>query len=69
MSCDYKPPFQITDEVINRVVKIAELIGMVSSTSKLNKNPTLRRKSRIKTILQSINQISMQILQCLSSLC
>lgn len=54
MSCDYKPPFQITEKIINKTVNIAKLVGMVSSTSNLNKSPVLRRKNRIKTIHASL---------------
>ena len=54
MGSDYKPPFEVTDDIINKTAKIAELVGMISSTTKLDKNPTLRRKNRIKTIHGSL---------------
>ena len=54
MGSDYKPPFEVTDDIINKTAKIAELVGMISSTTNLDKNPTLRRKNRIKTIHGSL---------------
>ena len=54
MASDYKPPFEVTDKIINNTAKIAELVGMISSTTNLDKNPTLRRKNRIKTIHGSL---------------
>ena len=54
MASDYKPPFEVTDKIINKTAKIAELVGMISSTTNLDKNPTLRRKNRIKTIHGSL---------------
>lgn len=54
MASNYNPPFEVTDEIINTTAKIAELIGMISSITSLDKNPTLRRKNRIKTIHGSL---------------
>ena len=54
MCSDYKPPFEVTDDIINKTAKIAELVGMIASTTNLDKNPTLRRKNRIKTIHGSL---------------
>lgn len=49
-----KPPFEITNAIIDSVAEIAELIGNLSSTDKLSANPTLRRTNRIRTIHGSL---------------
>lgn len=48
-----KPPFTITNVMINRVAEIAELVGRLS-TSQLSGSPTLRRANRIRTIHGSL---------------
>lgn len=48
-----KPPFEITNAMIDRVAEIAELVGRLS-TSQLSSNPTLRRANRIRTIHGSL---------------
>lgn len=48
-----KPPFKITNAMINRIAEIAELVGKLS-TSQLSSNPTLRRTNRIRTIHGSL---------------
>jgi Fic family protein len=50
----YKPPFEINDEVLELVDEVAELAGKVNSSAKLDRNPTLRRENRIKTIHGSL---------------
>jgi Fic family protein len=49
-----KPPFEITNAMIDFVAEIAELIGKLTSTSRLDSNPTLRRANRIRTIHGSL---------------
>lgn len=49
-----KYPFQITNEILNEVTEISQLVGKVSADSKLSNNPTLRRTSRINTIYSSL---------------
>ena len=49
-----KPPFEITNQTIDYVVEIAELVGKLSATSSLSTNPTLRRSNRIRTIHGSL---------------
>ena len=46
----YIPPFSITDEVVNLVSDISLLIGRLSVSERLSKNPRLRRENRIKSI-------------------
>lgn len=48
-----KPPFEITNAMIDRVAEIAELVGRLS-TSRLSASPTLRRANRIRTIHGSL---------------
>lgn len=50
----YKYPFQITDKILNDVTEISQLVGKVSTDSKLSNNPTLRRTNRINTIYSSL---------------
>ena len=49
-----KYPFQISNEIINLVAEICELTGQLSTQSKLNSSPQLRRTNRIKTIYSSL---------------
>ena len=49
-----KPPFEITNAIIDFVAEIAELIGKLTSTNQLSSNPTLRRANRIRTIHGSL---------------
>ena len=49
-----KPPFEITNSMIDYVAKIAELVGKLNVTSQLTSNPTLRRSNRIRTIHGSL---------------
>ena len=49
-----KPPFEITNQIIDRVAEIAELVGRLTVSSPLSSNPTLRRANRIRTIHGSL---------------
>ena len=49
-----KPPFEITNQMIDYVAEIAELVGKLSAVSSLSTNPTLRRSNRIRTIHGSL---------------
>ena len=49
-----KPPFEITNEVLESVTEIAELVGHLSATQGLSANSTLRRTNRIRTIYSSL---------------
>lgn len=49
-----KPPFEITNEILDAITEIAELVGNVSATQGLSTNPTLRRSNRIRTIYSSL---------------
>lgn len=54
MESEYKPPFTMTDNIINLVIEIGELVGVISETEGLSSNPRLRRVNRIKTIYSSL---------------
>ena len=49
-----KPPFEITNQMIDYVAEIAELVGKLSAVSSLSINPMLRRSNRIRTIHGSL---------------
>ena len=49
-----KPPFEITNEILDAVAEIAELVGQVNVASGLTTNPMLRRTNRIRTIYSSL---------------
>ncbi len=49
-----KPPFEITNQIIDYVAEIAELVGRLTASPLLSANPTLRRANRIRTIHGSL---------------
>ena len=49
-----KPPFVITNRIIDYVAEIAELVGKLNVTDALSLNPTLRRSNRIRTFHGSL---------------
>lgn len=49
-----KPPFEITNTMIDLVAEIAELVGKLTTLNPLSANPTLRRANRIRTIHGSL---------------
>ena len=49
-----KPPFEITNGILDEITEIAELVGQLSATQGLSTNPTLRRTNRIRTIYSSL---------------
>ena len=57
-----KPPFEITNTIIDLVVEITELVGRLTSIHQLSANLTLRRTNRIRTINGSL-AIEQNILQ------
>ena len=49
-----KPPYQVTNKILNLIASISERIGEVNAAH-LNKPPTeLRKRNRIKTIQSSL---------------
>ena len=49
-----KPPFEITNAILDEIAEIAELVGHVNALPGLSTNPTLRRANRIRTIYSSL---------------
>lgn len=49
-----KPPFHITNAILEEMAEIAELVGQVNAAQGLSTNPTLRRTNRIRTIYSSL---------------
>ena len=49
-----KPPFEITNTILDKIAEIAELVGQVNASLGLSSNPTLRRTNRIRTIYSSL---------------
>ena len=54
MRKELSPPFKITNEILNFVYEIGELVGKISAEKEFEKNLTLRRENRIKTIYSSL---------------
>ncbi len=50
----YKPPYEITNEMIDYVSKIMELIGKINNYYDLDKMPIMRRNNKIKSIHSSL---------------
>ena len=51
---EYKPPFHMTDRIINLVSAISEQVGRIAVLSHGKINPHLRKKNRIRTIHSSL---------------
>ena len=51
---NYRPPFEITNEILSYVSSISEKIGRISATSSLEAKPHLRKNNRIKSIHSSL---------------
>ena len=54
MRKELSPPFKITNEILSLVYEIGELVGKISAEKEFEKNLTLRRENRIKTIYSSL---------------
>ena len=50
----YKPPFTITNQMLNLVSSIMEKIGKLENYNNLNKMPVLRKNNRINSIHSSL---------------
>lgn len=50
----YKPPFEITNEILTYVSSISEKVGKISAISNLDSKPHLRKINRIKSIHSSL---------------
>lgn len=49
-----KPPFEITNSILEEIVEIAELIGHMNAASGLSANPMLCRTNRIRSKYSSL---------------
>ena len=49
-----KPPFTLTEGMLDAVVEIAELVGQLGTVSGLTTNPMLRRRNRIRSVYSSL---------------
>ncbi|WP_338944690.1 Fic family protein [Fusobacterium canifelinum] len=54
MKKELSPSFKITNETLNFIYEIGELVGKISAEKEFEKNLTLRRENRIKTIYSSL---------------
>lgn len=50
----YKPPFTLSNEMLNKSISITEKVGKVTSFSSLNRMPTLRKNNKIRSIHSSL---------------
>jgi len=50
----YKPPFEITNDMLSKVSDIMEKIGKLDNYNSLNKMPSLRKQRRINSIHSSL---------------
>ena len=54
MKKELSPPFKITNEILNFVYEIGELVGKIGAEKEFEKNLTLKRENRIKSIYSSL---------------
>lgn len=45
----YRPPYTITDKIVNLISVITEVLTRLSIQNELHSNPRLRRDNRVKT--------------------
>lgn len=50
----YKPPYEITEKIVNLISEISEIIGSYTAKNKAELNPKLRRSNRLQTIQASL---------------
>ena len=50
----YKPPFEITNEILSLVSSVSEKIGRITATANLEARPHLRKNNRIQSIHSSL---------------
>ena len=54
VTCDYKPPFHMTDKMIFLIAEISEQVGRITVLQDGTISPHLRRENRIRTIHSSL---------------
>ena len=57
-----KPPFEITNQMIDGVAEIAELVGKLDLDHRLTSNPTLRRSNRIRTFNRHQSELLFKVI-------
>ncbi len=50
----YTPPFHMTDEIINLMIEVGELVGRLSVDPTLSLTPKLRKETQIRSIYSSL---------------
>jgi Fic family protein len=50
----YKPPFDITNSMLNKIISITEKVSMISSFNSLKRMPILRKNNKIRSIHSSL---------------
>lgn len=51
---EYKPPYSLTEDMLNNVASISEKVGKINVYHNLDSKPHLRRSNRIKSIHSSL---------------
>ena len=51
---EYKPPFQLTEEIVSLAMEIGESIGAIMVDATMSPDPKLRRESRVRSIYSSL---------------
>ena len=54
MNKDYKPPYKVTDKIVNYISEITEIVTKLTINNEELSNPMLRRENQIKTIHSSL---------------
>lgn len=54
MNMDYKPPYKVTDKIVNYISQITEVVTKLTINNEELSNPMLRRENQIKTIHSSL---------------
>ena len=54
MNLNYKPPYKITDRIVNYVSLITELVAEITIKNEELSSPKLRRQNKIKTITNTL---------------
>lgn len=52
---EYKPPFELTENIANLTIEICQLLKDFQEVSSLSRNPRLRKENRIKSIYSSLS--------------
>ncbi|MGE4572234.1 MAG: Fic family protein [Candidatus Izemoplasmatales bacterium] len=50
----YKPPYEITNRMLNQIASIMKLVGQFTASIQLDKRPLLRRTNKVRSIYSSL---------------